>query len=79
LLGPQRGKYWYFRVGGAAVMNAELVASAAAVCTALCGSTWLLASRISRLDVHLAELRVLVASFESRIARLERLHDDTRQ
>jgi hypothetical protein len=57
-------------------MSAEILAAAAAVCTCLCGSTWLLASRISRLDVHLAELRVLVASFESRIARLERLVDE---
>jgi hypothetical protein len=56
-------------------MSAEVLVAAAAVCTCLCGSTWLLASRISRLDVHLAELRVYVASFESRIARLERKID----
>lgn len=56
-------------------MTAEIIAAVASVCTCLVGSTWLLASRISRLDVHLAELRVLVSSFESRIARLERIID----
>ena len=57
-------------------MTAELVAAVATIVASLVGSTWILASRIARLGVHIAELRVLVSSFESRIARLERLHDD---
>jgi hypothetical protein len=60
-------------------MTAELLTAVATIVASLVGSTWILASRIARLDVHIAELRVLVSSFESRIARLERLHDDIRQ
>lgn len=60
-------------------MTPDLVAAIATIVSAIVGSTWILASRISRLDVHIAELRVLVSSFESRIARLERLHDGTHQ
>lgn len=59
-------------------MNTDLIAVVVTIVSALVASTWILAARISRLDVHIAELRVLVSSFESRIARLERLHDDTR-
>lgn len=48
-----------------------MIGTAFAMVGPLIGATWFLAQRLSRIDVHLAEIRMEIKGFESRIQRLE--------
>jgi len=56
-------------------MSIEAVAAALTIIATIVSTTMLVIGKITKLEVLIAELRVQVASFETRIARLERAEE----
>jgi hypothetical protein len=56
-------------------MSIEAVAAALTIIATIVSTTMIVVNKMTKLEVLIAELRVQVAAFETRIARLERAEE----
>ena len=59
-------------------MDIEVLACVLLIIGTIVTTTMSVLSRIAQLDIRLAELSVRTAHYETRIVRLERIHDSTK-
>lgn len=56
-------------------MTVDVLAAAVGIITAVVSTTMIVVSKLTRVEVMLAELRASMANFEHRITQLEKRHE----